>query len=424
MPAKSKPARYRGPSIPESLRARIEAINKQSGGQVARLGTSVLRYNCIPPGPLSLAMALLGGPPEGQATMVYGYESGGKSLLLNLCIAGFQAKHVNQFAVVVDAEKLYDKDWAERLGVDLSRLIVIEVATGEEAADNIRTFMADPNVGFVGLDSIPACVPRGTAYNKKGDKEEARSTEDKTMGSLAALMGQMNSMILLSWGEQRRLGHQVTVMTINQWRNKIGGFSKDPRHLPGGFQINHLPSTKIEVKKGDMTEETTDASLEQVKRREFHFKIDKRKHGQSIDRGAYTIVLAPDSEDGLPQGAIDDYATTRIYAQKFGLFSGSAGRYKFPLFTEATFAKHVDAERWLRDNPDSYRLIRATIIAAVRVAAGLDPVPPDDYLEGVRNVSTLLPELPSAAAVQDAVELVEATDASDTELQDDSNGAT
>jgi hypothetical protein len=42
----------------------------------------------------------------------------------------------------------------------------------------------------------------------------------------------------------------------------------------------------------------------------------------------------------------------------------------------------------------------------------------------VRNVSTLLPELPSAAAVQDAVELVEATDASDTEPQDDSNGAT
>jgi recombination protein RecA len=393
MPAKSGPARTRttspsragrealdaAPTSDELQKMEAEIVSVHGQGVVVR-GDKMPRANHSPCGAFALDLGLCGGFAEGYAGMIYGFESSGKTLVALLAIAGFQKKHPNKLAVFVDAEKLYDPEWAKRLGVDTRRLRVITPDTGEQAVDTLAAMMAVDVVGFAVVDSVPTCVPKAVMD---------RSAEDKTMGALAALMGVMCSKIITSWGRERRRGHYVTVLLLNQWRMKVGFVLGDPRTLPGGRQINHLPTTKIAMKGKE--EEGKDEEGDKVRTgTELFFKFEKTKHGKSINEGAFTVVLADGHESGLPPGTVDDSATVAVYCFKFGLATGSGGRYRLADFTEDTFRKKEDIAKWLRDNPYEQKLVRATIIAAMRMRHSLEPLPPDNSLEGLHEVHKLI----------------------------------
>ncbi len=421
MPAK-KPAKKQGPARARNLRptAGAEAVPKKASelqavlskltevhgvGIVVR-GDVPVPANHSPTGAFSVDMALCGGFAEGYASMVYGRESSGKTLLALLGIAGYQRKHPNGIAVFVDAEKLFDPAWAEKLGVNMKRLYVITPDTGEQAVDAFKAMMDAEEVGFAVMDSLPACVPQAV---------EIRSSEDKTMGALAALLGVLCSKIIVSWGRERRRGHRCTVVLLNQKRMKIGGHVKPgmppPESLPGGRQINHLPTTKVSMtgkqertakKKGEQgaitNEDGSEMEIEQggkdtvVRSTELNFRLEKFKHGASITMGAFNMILANGHESGLPPGSVDDCGSVAVYAFKHGLARGGGGNYRLPYFTEEVFRKKEDVVTWLRKNPAKSALLRATLIAAMRQRHGLKPFPPDDSLEGIQHVSMKIPE--------------------------------
>lgn len=394
-PAAIASARVGG--LSQSLRDRMATINEKIAPNLVTRASSMPAANFSPFGILPLDMALCGGLAEGFAAMMFGFDSSGKTLVALKAAAGYQKKHPDKFVIFCDAEKLYDSAWAERVGVDLERMLVITPDTGEQAIDALIPLLGELDVGLVILDSVPACVPKSMAE---------RSAEDKTMGALAALMGILCSKIVVSWGEERRRGHFVSVILLNQWRMKVGFVLGDPRTLPGGRQINHLPTTKIGLAKAYVADDENKEAGKKKKSKstikqsaEISFKIEKRKHGAGIDAGAFTIITAGNHESGLPPGSVDDAPSVIVYAIKFGLV---AGRYKIPHFTEDEFAKKEDMVAWARKGGRAVTLLRATLIAASRAANGLPPFPPDDSLEGVDNISLHVPEDALAIAVQGA----------------------
>ena len=65
-----------------------------------------------------------GGLTEGKAVCFFGPESSGKSLLSQLCLIELQKKYPESIQILIDAEFSFNKDWFQKLGGDLDRLLV------------------------------------------------------------------------------------------------------------------------------------------------------------------------------------------------------------------------------------------------------------------------------------------------------------
>ena len=109
--------RKRGPRF-----ANLEALAKEAretyGTPLVVNAAAQPGYMHIETGIFSLDLALLGGFAEGHATMVYGWESAGKTTVAMRAAAAAQRKHPDKAVVFVDTEGTYDNQWGERHGID------------------------------------------------------------------------------------------------------------------------------------------------------------------------------------------------------------------------------------------------------------------------------------------------------------------
>jgi recombination protein RecA len=93
---------------------------------------------CISTGSLALDDALSsGGLPLGRLIQYYGPSGSGKTLMSMIAIAEAQKKDINSQQVFIDAEHTFDPSWAEILGVDTSRVILI---SGDTAVNGRKCF--------------------------------------------------------------------------------------------------------------------------------------------------------------------------------------------------------------------------------------------------------------------------------------------
>lgn len=92
----------------------------------------------ISTGSLALDDALSsGGLPKGRIIQYYGGSGSGKTMLAIIAMAEAQKEDPTSQQVFIDAEQTFDPSWAEILGVDTSRVILIE---GDLAANGRKCF--------------------------------------------------------------------------------------------------------------------------------------------------------------------------------------------------------------------------------------------------------------------------------------------
>lgn len=90
-------------------------------------GNIATKYEAISTGSPNLDEAIgIGGIPMGRITQLAGQESSGKTMLALSCIREYLNKNPENTALFIDAEYTYDPVWAEKQGVDTSRVMVIK----------------------------------------------------------------------------------------------------------------------------------------------------------------------------------------------------------------------------------------------------------------------------------------------------------
>ena len=214
----------------------ISNIEKTYGkGSIMKLGDGVIHdIEAIPTGSLSLDYALgIGGIPRGRVTEIYGPESSGKTTLCLHIIA--EAQKMDGLAAFIDAEHALDVNYAKRLGVDTSNLLISQPDFGEQALEITDTLVRSNALDVIVIDSVAALVPRSEIEGEMGDA---------TMAVQARLMSQALRKLTAAISKSK-----TSVIFINQLRSKIGVMFGNPETTTGGNALKFYASVRLDIRK-------------------------------------------------------------------------------------------------------------------------------------------------------------------------------
>ena len=221
----------------KALTAALGQIERQFGkGAVMRLGDAgaIRDVEAISTGSLNLDVALgVGGLPRGRIIEIYGPESSGKTTIALQCIA--QVQRVGGTAAFVDAEHALDPSYAEKLGINISDLLVSQPDTGEQALEIVDMLVRSAAVDLVVVDSVAALTPRAEIEGEMGDSH---------VGLQARLMSQALRKLTASISRS-----QTTVIFINQIRMKIGVMFGSPETTTGGNALKFYASVRLDIRR-------------------------------------------------------------------------------------------------------------------------------------------------------------------------------
>lgn len=238
------------PNNPESDKEKavslaMATIEKQFGkGSIMRLDkdTPIQNIEVISTGSLSLDMALgVGGLPKGRVCEIYGPESSGKTTLSLQVIANAQKK--GGIVAFIDAEHALDTEYAKKLGVKTTDLLISQPDSGEQAMEITETLIRSGGVDVVVVDSVAALVPKSELEGEMGDAQ---------MGAQARLMSQALRKLTSTVHKSNTL-----LIFINQIRMKIGVMFGNPETTTGGNALKFYSSVRLDIrrigaiKKGD-----------------------------------------------------------------------------------------------------------------------------------------------------------------------------
>ena len=220
----------------KALAAAMGAIEKNFGkGSIMRMGDETIEnVEVIPTGSLSLDAALgVGGYPKGRIIEIYGPESSGKTTLAIHAIA--EAQKQGGTAAFIDAEHAFDRFYAEKLGVNVSELLMSQPDNGEQALEIADQLIRSSAIDIIVIDSVAALTPKAEIEGDMGDNK---------VGLQARLMSQALRKITASVAKTK-----TTCIFINQLREKIGVMFGNPETTTGGNALKFYASVRLDVRK-------------------------------------------------------------------------------------------------------------------------------------------------------------------------------
>ena len=232
----------------KALQLTLDKLEKTYGkGTVMKLSDNkVLDVPTISTGSLGLDMALgVGGIPRGRVIEIYGPESSGKTTLSMHCIA--EAQKAGGMAAFIDAEHAFDKNYAEKLGIDIENLLISQPDNGEQALEIAEHLIRSGAIDIIVIDSVAALVPKGELEGEMGDSK---------MGLQARLMSQALRKLT---GAINKSG--CACIFINQLREKIGVMFGNPETTTGGNALKFYSSVRLDIRRIGQIKESADNIL-------------------------------------------------------------------------------------------------------------------------------------------------------------------
>jgi recombination protein RecA len=232
----------------KALQLTIDKLEKTYGkGAVMRLTDNpVEKIPAISTGSLGLDLALgVGGFPRGRVIEIYGPESSGKTTLAMHAIAEAQKK--GGLAAFIDAEHAFDKDYAEKLGLDLDNLLISQPDNGEQALEITEHLIRSGAIDIIVIDSVAALVPKSELEGEMGDSK---------MGLQARLMSQALRKLTGAISKT-----SCTCIFINQLREKIGVMFGNPETTTGGNALKFYASVRLDIRRIGQIKESADNIL-------------------------------------------------------------------------------------------------------------------------------------------------------------------
>lgn len=353
-PARSNPLTGSG-----ELATAMSKLATAHGPAIITAGDMRPKFKHIPTGIFALDVAMLGGLPEGLATLGYGWEHSGKSTMGYKMIAQAQKKYPDQAPVLLDIEGTYSPEWGAVHGIDNARLVLVQPESGEQAMDVAISMIQAQEVSCLMVDSLAALAPRAM-LNK--------SFEDATIGEQARMISRFCVVGQSELIRQRNRGHRVAVYLVNQWRTKIGVTRGDPRVLPGGVAQNYWAAIKIDFKNKEEAGRD-DQGHHLIDHNDHAFTIKKNKIGVSAREGEFLMVRNPDHP--LGQGFIDDARAVITWAKSTGYVSGGGSKQTIRE-CDKTFRTLQEMADHLYDDPEYSAWLRQVLIEDYRESKGLE----------------------------------------------------
>lgn len=233
------------PEKAKALLAALAQIEKQFGkGSVMRYGDNEVEHDIqvVSTGSLGLDIALgVGGLPRGRVIEIYGPESSGKTTLTLQVIAEMQK--VGGTCAFIDAEHALDVQYASKLGVNLTDLLISQPDTGEQALEITDALVRSGSVDLIVIDSVAALTPKAEIEGEMGDSLPGLQARlmSQALRKLTASIKRTNCMVIF----------------INQIRMKIGVMFGNPETTTGGNALKFYASVRLDIrriggiKKGD-----------------------------------------------------------------------------------------------------------------------------------------------------------------------------
>lgn len=346
-----------GPAITGELAASMASVQKAYGANVITTADLQPEWKHTPTGIFALDIALLGGLPEGLATLGYGWEHSGKSTMGYKFIGQSQKKYPDRRAVLIDIEGTYMPDWGAVHGINNEELVLVQPENGEQALDIACAVVKSKEVSTVMVDSLAGLIPKAV---------KEKSFEDADVGTQAKLIARFCSVVQSDFIAERHRGHRVALYLVNQWRNKIGVFRGDPRVLPGGLAQHYLAGVKIEFKNKEQ-EGRDEAGHQQIDHNEHAFTIKKNKVGTAAREGEFLMVRNP--EHPLGQGFIDDARAVVTWGKSVGAVTGGGSSWRIRN-CDQKFGRLQDIADYFYSDLDFFEQTKMEFISDYRESKG------------------------------------------------------
>ena len=320
----------------KALQAAMAKIEKDFGkGSIMRMGDEqVVNVEVIPTGSIGLDAALgVGGYPRGRIIEIYGPESSGKTTLAIHAIA--EAQKNGGTAAFIDAEHAFDRFYAEKLGVDISNLLISQPDNGEQALEIAEQLIRSSAIDIIVIDSVAALTPK---------KEIEGDMGDSAVGLQARLMSQALRKLTSTIAKTN-----TTCIFINQLREKIGVMFGNPETTTGGNALKFYSSVRLDVRKSTPIKDGDDVigSLTKV-------KVVKNKVAPPFRRCEFEILFG----EGISKlGEIVDLGV------EYGIIKNSGSWFSYG---ESKLAQGRDGVKaLLKDNPELCEELEAKIRQAI-----------------------------------------------------------
>lgn len=321
----------------KALEVTLGKIEKDFGkGTIMKLGDHAIEnIQVISSGSIGLDSALgIGGFPRGRVIEIYGPEASGKTTLAIHAIA--EAQKNGGIAAIIDAEHTFDRNYAEKLGVDVENLLISQPDNGEQALEITDNLIRSGALDIIVIDSVAALTPKAEIEGEMGDSK---------MGLQARLMSQALRKLTANISKTN-----TSCVFINQLRDKIGVVFGNPETTTGGNALKFYASVRVDIRRTNQLKEG-----EEIIGSRTRVKIVKNKLAPPFKKADFDILYG----EGISQlGEIVDLGVDFNIIKKSGSWF-SYGDTKLGQGRDAV-------KQIIKDNPELFEELKAKISEALK----------------------------------------------------------
>ena len=236
---------------------------------------------------------------------------------------------------MIDAEHAFDRFYAEKLGVDVTNLLIAQPDNGEQALEIAEQLIRSAAIDILVVDSVAALTPKSEIEGDMGDRN---------VGLQARLMSQ--AMRKLTGAISRT---NTVCIFINQLREKIGVMFGPSETTTGGNALKFYASVRIDIRPGNSIKDGDNVFGKHAK-----IKVVKNKVAPPFKRCEFDIMFG----EGISKaGEIVDLGVEYDIIQK----SGSWFSYNGSKLAQGRDA----AKQVILDNPELAEELEEKIMEAL-----------------------------------------------------------